>query len=218
MSNCQDDLTSVDVEFTPSLLGRVSAGSSEVTNLFGVIDRDNVFGLNLTEPESAKEVIKPWDGRENMERWVETGEDDEMILHVPFTQNVRVRSVVLKLGRGELCPRRLRLYVNAPDGIGFSEVESTKATQDISLLEGAETVAEYPVRVSAFASVSSVTLFFSEAPSGDLSRVYYVGFKGESKRPLKEAGTKMDLPAANAADAPVDRLAERTPGNQSTIR
>lgn len=78
MSNCQDDLTAVDVELTPTLLGRVSAGSSEVTNLFSVIDRDNIHGLNLTVPEDAKEVIKPWDTRESLEKWIESGEDDEV--------------------------------------------------------------------------------------------------------------------------------------------
>ncbi|KAG8917322.1 hypothetical protein FRC02_003176 [Tulasnella sp. 418] len=51
----------------------------------------------------------------------------------------------------------------------------------------------------------------------DSSRIYFIGFKGETKRPLKEPGGKLEIPAANAADAPVDRLAERAAGRQNTI-
>ncbi|KAG9047231.1 hypothetical protein FS837_002753 [Tulasnella sp. UAMH 9824] len=217
MSGCADDLTAVDVELTPTLLGRVAGGNaSNVTNLYGTIDHDNIFGLNLTVPEDARGIVKTWDARESLEKWVDSGEDDEMIVHVPFTENVRVRSVVVKLGRGETCPRRVRLYVNSPHGIDFSD--ESKPTQDLALLENAEQAVEYPVRVSAFASVNSITLFFSDSPGGERSRVYYIGFKGESKRPLKEPGSKLDLAASNAADAPVDRLKETAPGSQSTIR
>lgn len=53
----------------------LSAGS---TNLFGVIDRDKVHGLNLSVPEDAKEVIKPWDERDSIDKFCETGVDDEV--------------------------------------------------------------------------------------------------------------------------------------------
>lgn len=45
------------------------AGSSgndstvETVTLYAAIDREKVFGLNVTVPEDAKEVIKPWDAR-----------------------------------------------------------------------------------------------------------------------------------------------------------
>jgi hypothetical protein len=47
-------------------------------NLFGVVDRDKVHGLNLSIPEHAKEVIKPWDERDSTEKYCETGVDDEV--------------------------------------------------------------------------------------------------------------------------------------------
>jgi hypothetical protein len=96
----------------------------ETQNLFGSIDRDNVFGLNISVPEHAREVIKPWDQRESLEKLVESAVDDQvrvsclskqtninhldarpsalhtfqLIIHVPFTQNVRIRSILLRLG------------------------------------------------------------------------------------------------------------------------
>jgi len=79
-------------------------------------------------------------------------------------------------------------------------------------------VMEYPVKVAAFANVSSCTLLFSDSSGGEMSRVYYVGFKGEMRSPRRDPNTKIDIPAAHAADAPVDRLAEKAAGRQNTIR
>jgi hypothetical protein len=39
---------------------------------------DRVNGLNLTVPEDAKEVIKAWDMRENTEKFVDSGVDDQV--------------------------------------------------------------------------------------------------------------------------------------------
>jgi hypothetical protein len=78
MSGCSNELTAVDVQGSPSLQGRVAGGTSEESNLFGIIDRDNVYGLNMTVPEDAKEMIKPWDQRESLVRFGESSVDDQV--------------------------------------------------------------------------------------------------------------------------------------------
>lgn len=108
----------------------------------------------------------------------------QIVIHVPFTQNVRLRSVLLKLGassvylrgeytadcvpgRGELTPRRMRIYANRPNIVDFSEVEDITPHIDITLLEGETGVTEYPLRTAVFANVHSLSLFFvSELHSG----------------------------------------------------
>ncbi len=50
----------------------------ETATLYTVIDRDKVFGLNLTVPEDAKEVIKTWDDRDSVDKWVDSGVDDQV--------------------------------------------------------------------------------------------------------------------------------------------
>jgi len=219
MPTCEDDLTAVDVAAaSASVQQRITAGAAETINLFSVIDRDNVFGVNISVPEDAKELIKPWHERESMVKFAESNVDDQLIIHIPFIEQVRIRSIFLKPARGEPSPTRVRAYVNRPFGIDFGEVDDLKPQQDISLLEGAVEVAEYPVRVAAFANVSSCTLLFSDPPAGDLSRIYYIGFRGERRSPQRDPNTKIDIPAANAADAPVDRLAEKAANQQNTIR
>lgn len=58
---------------------------AETSTLFSVIDRDKVFGLNLTVPEDAKELIKPWNERESVDKWVDSGVDDQVRMHSHFT-------------------------------------------------------------------------------------------------------------------------------------
>lgn len=60
-------------------------------------------------------MIKPWNEREDDTRYADSGVDDQLVIHVPFSQNVRVRSILLKLG--ELMPiqhrtRTHRVFVN----------------------------------------------------------------------------------------------------------
>ncbi|KAJ7485286.1 galactose-binding domain-like protein [Mycena latifolia] len=192
---------------------------TDIANLYGFIDRDNVHGLNLAVPEDAKAIIKPWDERDSTLRYADSGVDDQIILHIPFTQNVRLKSILLKLGRGEVTPRHLRIYANHPTIVDFADAETTTPQLNISLLEGETGVIEYPFRVAAFANITSLSLFFSESLGGDVSRIYYVGFKGDAKSQHREGSSKLEVPAANAADAPlVDRVSERAGGQQTTAR
>ena len=61
-----------------------------------------MHGLNLVIPEAAKTVIKPWADREDDERHADSNVDDQLIIHVPFMERVRIRSILLKLGRSLL--------------------------------------------------------------------------------------------------------------------
>jgi hypothetical protein len=58
-----------------------------------------------------------------------------------------------------------------------------------------------------------------DSPGGESTRMYYLGFKGDRRAPPKDPGEAFEVPAANAADAPiVDRLAERSGASQTTAR
>ena len=114
-------------------------------------------------------------------------------------------------GRGESTPLHLRIYANNPSIIDFSDAESTRPQLDISLLEGQIEVTEYPLRVAAFANIHSLSLFFvsalwcspliqrlwqiwqSEPAGGERSRIFDLGFKGEttSLRTLKTSARKL---------------------------
>ncbi|KAH9973887.1 galactose-binding domain-like protein [Lactifluus volemus] len=192
---------------------------SNTDNLFSIIDRANVHGLNLTVPEDAKETIKPWDERESTDKFADSNVDDQLIIHVPFAQNVRMKSVLLKLGRGGSTPRRLRLYANHANIIDFSEVDDVQPALNISLLEGEIGVTEYPLRMTAFSSINSLSLFFSDSVGEESTRIYYIGFKGETRITRKEGSSKLEIPAANAADSTLtDTLREKSAAQQPTAK
>jgi len=176
----------------------------------------SVYGLNLTVPEDAQAVIKPWDEREDTSKFAESGVDDQVIIHVPFTQNVRVKSVLLKLGRGEVTPRRLRIYANHTNIVDFGEAEDVTPQLNISLLEGEVSVSEYPLRSAVFANIHSLSLFFSDSVGGDSLRIYFIGFRGDSRKQRKEGTQKLEIPAANAAHKMVDGVSEKARGAQQT--
>lgn len=178
-----------------------------------------MHGLNLTVPEDAQAVIKPWDERNDTTVSAESNVDDQIIIHVPFTQNVRVRSVLLKLGRGEETPRHLRIYANHNTIVDFSEAEEITPQLDISLQEGEVGVTEYPLRAATFANVYSLSLYFSEAVGGDVARIYYIGFRGDNRGQRKEGTNLLEIPAANAPDAKIiDRVSEKAGAQQTTAR
>ncbi|KAF7316232.1 UPF0424 protein [Mycena indigotica] len=209
---------------------------SELSNLYEFIDKDNVHGLNLAVPEDAREIVKVTHAEIsvamseiqcshgiNAKAQINLLNQESMTsLYCTFRSPntfVRLKSILLKLGRGEVTPRQLRIYANHPTIVDFADAENTTPHLNVSLLEGETGVVEYPFRVAAFASVTSLSLFFSDSVGGDVSRIYYLGFKGESKSTHREGTSKLEIPAANAADASlVDRVAEKTAGSQTTAR
>jgi hypothetical protein len=54
----------------------------------------------------------------------------------------------------------MRIYANHHTIVDFADAESFKPHLDIRLLEGEAGVAEYPLRVAAFANINSLSLFF----------------------------------------------------------
>ncbi|EJD51265.1 DUF1000-domain-containing protein [Auricularia subglabra TFB-10046 SS5] len=186
--------------------------------LYHCIVLEKVHGLNLTVPEDAHNVFKAWESRHDITRFCESNADDQMIIHVVFAEAVMVRSVVLKIGRGELAPQRLRLYANAPGSSDFGDLEDMRPDLDLSLQQNEDGVVEYPLRAQAFVNTSSIALFFSEATGGEQSRVYYVGFRGLRKHIWRAPmlGLKVHEDAAGEAD--IDRLAEKSGSKTSTIK
>jgi hypothetical protein len=59
-----------------------------------------------------------------------------------------------------MTPRHLKIFANYPNIIDFADAENTKPHLDISLLEGGTEAVEYPLRVAAFTSVHSLSLYF----------------------------------------------------------
>jgi len=135
-------------------------------SLFRFVDISGVRCMNESEAGSCRNCIKPFANKQDAEPHVTSFPGDpELVLFVPFTEVVRIRSFAL-VGNVSL----VHLFVNRDD------VDFSSQSPDVHLLEDldAQHAADYPLR----GSVSSVTIVAREVFSGDASRISFLGFKG----------------------------------------
>ncbi|EIW72737.1 hypothetical protein M231_07855 [Tremella mesenterica] len=228
--NCDEDIHYEELQDVPDeVRTRLSAGAGGNVNLWKYIDQNNVTGVNLLNPDSAPWVIKTWDQRLDEEKLVESGVDDDLILHIPFTSSLRLRTLLL-LPPPPSHPHRssrLRIYVNLPHCPDFVELEGMRAVMDLDVsqplrenrgADGRRDIEEWGLKVQKMASVHSVTLLFSEAITSRRSAIYYVGFKGDAKQLLMDISKLGQVAAEDKADNPVDEVTEKRAAGNTTIR
>lgn len=82
-------------------------------SLFPCIALDQVRCLNEREPDSGKRILRPWCERMQLERCVQSEEDDDqLILHVPFTTQVQLKAIRMITGAQGTAPDTIALYVS----------------------------------------------------------------------------------------------------------
>ena len=151
-------------------------------SLFRFIDTEGVRCMNESAAGSARNCIKPYASKQAAAPFLESNDDDpELILHIPFTEVVKIKSFAL-VGGGEdggASPSHVKLFVNRDD-VDFSSAADMPAAQDVELLEeaAAQHAADYPLKQHKFNGVESVTIFVADSFGGDVSRISFLGFKG----------------------------------------
>ncbi|KLU89747.1 hypothetical protein MAPG_08716, partial [Magnaporthiopsis poae ATCC 64411] len=88
---------------------------------------------------------------------------------------------LLRTSDSPAAPRTLRLFANRPETFDFSSAESQDPVQELELSRTSE-VQELPVKRAKFAQVARLTLFFPDNfgdGDEDVTRISYIGFKGE---------------------------------------
>ncbi|KAJ3744212.1 galactose-binding domain-like protein [Lentinula detonsa] len=155
----------------------LSTGAQD--NLYQYIDRANVMALNADDNCKGSDAIKPWHERTSEDKvisFVESEADDQLIIRIPFTGSVKLRSVLLKTGPADLTPLKVVLFANE-DNLDFQDVADRKPTQEFDIAQGRE-VGEYAVKTAKFPNVSSLTLFFPSSQGAETVRIYYIGLLG----------------------------------------
>ncbi|GAA5928555.1 PITH domain-containing protein [Sporobolomyces koalae] len=240
--NCADDLTSVDLDAQNShTLSLASASTSSSVSLYPFILQSGSYTLNAHDTSHLQRVLRPLDSKDTVKTneeiegtaQAEAGDgnwtagcldsqdgDDELIVHVRFSELVRIKSILIGTGGGRLptSPRLARVWVNRSTGISFEETATVKGAQEWELLEnenGSRGSVEYPVRISKFANVSELDLFFANTRS-EQTRLFYLGFMGESRQLKKEPGEPMTVGAENAASSMLDGMKEEKRGASQT--
>ncbi|TPX62988.1 hypothetical protein PhCBS80983_g00157 [Powellomyces hirtus] len=169
-------------------------------SLWQQVDIDNVTCLNEREEGSAKLVFKAWEERVDVSKFVESDADEQLIINIPFTANIKLKSIAV-VGAGESAPSKMKAFTNRDD-IDFDTAESTVATQEWELVAEVPRgeIAEYPTRLTKFQNIRNLTLYFPENFGADATKITYIGLKGEWTEIKRDPIITVYELAANPAD------------------
>ncbi|GAB2285520.1 hypothetical protein Dimus_019969 [Dionaea muscipula] len=142
---------------------------------------ENVCALNEAVVGSVKTVFRAWEQRLiTSQEWLESNEGDpELLVFIPFTSDVKIKSISIIGGADGSSPSKMRAFINR-EGIDFSDAQSMQPVQEWDLAENLEGVLEYQTRYSRFQGVGNLTLHFSDNFGADSTQIHYIGFKGEA--------------------------------------
>ncbi|KAJ3118506.1 hypothetical protein HK098_005913 [Nowakowskiella sp. JEL0407] len=149
--------------------------------LFRQIDIPKVRCLNESVPDSAKSVFKTWDNRFDTTLYLESDVDEELIIFIPFTASLKVKSIAVRGGSDGQSPNLMKAFVNRED-VDFDTVGSMTPDQEWSMVSAQNTIKEipeYPTRIAKFTALRNLTLYFPSNFGADTSVILYIGLKGE---------------------------------------
>ncbi|OAQ79838.1 hypothetical protein VFPFJ_07228 [Purpureocillium lilacinum] len=166
------------------------------SSLYEQINFDEITTLNESRRDAGKAVVKKtWAERLSAEPELESDADEQLLMTV-FTEQIKLHSILLRTSPSASAPRTLHLYINRAD-LDFSSAEELEPVQKLELSQTSD-VQEIPVKRALFGKVQRLGLFFVDNfgdGDEDVSRVSYVGFKGEWTR-LGRAPTNILYEAA----------------------
>jgi len=171
-------------------------------SLYQHINFDDVTTLNESEPHSGKAVIKKtWAERLQDEPELESDADEQLLMHIPFTGQIKLHSILMRTSNSASAPQTLKIFVNRDD-LDFTAATDLPATQELSLSQTSE-IQDVPVKRALFGKAQSLTLFFVDNHGHgeeDVSRISYLGLKGEWMQLGKAPTNILYESAANPSD------------------
>lgn len=132
--------------------------------------------------------------RDDQGLYLESDTDDQLLIHIPFNQAVKLNLLVIKSsetkGKG---PRSIRLFKNTPS-IGFGEAENAPSIQDFVLTEKDLEGEALTLRFVKFQSLTSLSIFVANNQGDEentiIQKIAIFGQSGETMNvaDIKKAG------------------------------
>ncbi|PKY00911.1 DUF1000-domain-containing protein [Aspergillus campestris IBT 28561] len=173
--------------------------------LYSQIQFDSITTLNEAAPNSgAKIVQKTWNERLNDEPELESDADEQLLMYIPFAGQVKVHSLLMYTAPTSSAPKTVKLFKNRDD-LDFSTASDLKPVQTVEVpqpVPGAD-VFELPLNRAHWNATTSMTLFFEDNWSDgeeDVTKVGYIGFKGQFMALSREPISFLYEAAANPGD------------------
>lgn len=157
-------------------------------NLYCMIDTATTTALNVTKPEDAVGIFKPFVHRLAAEPELISDADEEIMVIVRFTSPVHIRKIMV-IGGGEDAqhPSSLKCYANH-EVIDFTNVTSIRPGQEFNLPLNPEGTVELTTLIQPFTNVTSLAFYFPGNHGGaEATVVKYIGMQGEHTHYRREA-------------------------------
>merc|ERR550532_1680534 len=168
-------------------------------SLYLKIDTEKVVCLNETDEGSGKTVFKPWDKRLDREKFVESDCDEELLFNIPFTGQVKLKGIIVVGGEDDMHPSEMKLYKNRPN-MTFDDA-GAEPEQTFEMHPDPNGVMEYATKIAKFNSVEHLSLYFPKNFGNDVTKVYYIGLRGDFTEAHRHGVTIVTYEArANPAD------------------
>ena len=158
---------------------------------------------------SGRLVFKPWERRLDKTECVESDADEELLINIPFTGDVKLKGLIVIGGEDDTHPdkvkdhddefnidmmatHQVRLFKNR-ENMSFDDA-GAKADQEFSLVRDTDGSVQYKTKVKentlefcqcnssqvvTFSSVHHLTLHFPSNFGADNTKIYYIGLAGE---------------------------------------
>ncbi|KAH7077074.1 PITH domain-containing protein [Paraphoma chrysanthemicola] len=183
-------------------------GYNDVTDQVDVrgldlLNADSEFGgvrtlFDSSQPKSLNKGKGAATGSETSKDWIESDVDNQLMLYVPFTANLKVHTIHITScvsaddeddDEAPVRPKTIHIWTNRQHNLGFEEAEDIPSTQTIELKESdwdAQTAtAKLELRFVKFQNVYSLVLFVADG-DGDsertrIDRIRFIGETGEKR-------------------------------------
>jgi hypothetical protein len=164
-------------------------------SLYQHINFDEITTFNEEQPHSGKAIVKKtWAERLQNEPELASDSDEQLLMRVlyvlhcdmiiskltrlhRFTGQVKLHSILIRTSSSTSAPQTLKVFINRDD-LDFSTASDLAPTQEFSLSQTSD-VQDIAVKRALFGKVQSLTLFVEDNYGDDVSRLSYLGFKGD---------------------------------------
>lgn len=156
-------------------------------SLYSKIDRVNLECLNEHIQGSGKNAFKTWENRMDFTLFVESDYDEDLLFNIPFTESVKLKSIMF-IGDGtNTQPSKLKLFKNRPR-MTFDDVDLVP-DQELDLQKDNTDLIEYQTKPPKFVNITHLSLYFPTNFGADFTRIYYIGLRGEMLTCTKSKGS-----------------------------
>ncbi|KAF4336360.1 rna polymerase i-specific transcription-initiation factor rrn6 [Fusarium beomiforme] len=150
-------------------------------SLYSQINFDHIVTLNEAQRDAGQKIVKKtWQERLSVEPELESDVDEQLLMTVPFTAQIKLHSILIRTSPSASAPKTLHLFINRDD-LDFAAAEESDPVQTLELSQTSD-LQEIPVKRALFGKVQRLVLFFADNfgdGDEDVTRVSYLGFKGE---------------------------------------